>query len=104
MRTEGSARWITLVALCITAILGLLWSQKESRSVAETTSASSTVGPASVAQAPATFADIAEKLEPVVVNIFTTSTVRAYVEVPDEFFRRFFPAPIERKERSLGSG
>ena len=106
MRTDGSARWITLAALCIAAVLGLLWMQKDIRNVAQAVPATPAVslsGP--VAGAPATFADIAEKLEPAVVNIFTTSTVRVYApDVPDDFFRRFFPAPPERKQNSLGSG
>jgi len=68
---------------------------------------------------PATFADLAEKLGPAVVNISTTKVIKSRAgrmpggELPfdrffgnDEFFRRFFGDLPERelKQRSLGSG
>lgn len=71
--------------------------------------------------APFSFADLAEKLSPVVVNISTTKTFRmeGRTKSPqgprgpferffgeDDFFRRFFEEMPERelKQRSLGSG
>lgn len=70
--------------------------------------------------APASFADLAERLKPCVVNISTTKTVRAgrggfrspFEGSPferyfhDDFFERFFGdiPPREYKQRSLGSG
>lgn len=69
--------------------------------------------------APVSFADLAEKLGPAVVNISTTKVIKTGArrlpggETPfdrffgsDEFFRRFFDDLPERelKQRSLGSG
>jgi len=68
-------------------------------------------------EGPASFADLAEKLAPTVVNIYTTQTVKA-PNLPselfnDEMFRRFFHMPNmpeknmpqrEMKRTSLGSG
>lgn len=65
---------------------------------------------------PVSFADLAERVSPAVVNISTTKRVkvpdslRDFGSPMDEFFgkdfwERFFgPQPRERKERSLGSG
>ncbi|MDV7341183.1 DegQ family serine endoprotease [Terasakiella sp. A23] len=64
--------------------------------------------------APDSFADLAEKLLPAVVNISTTQSVEAHGQmqqgVPD-FFREFFerrggqmPRPQQRQATSLGSG
>jgi len=68
---------------------------------------------------PASFADLAEKLGPAVVNVSTTKVIKSRSgkapngEMPfdrffgnDEFFRRFFGDLPERelKQRSLGSG
>jgi len=78
--------------------------------------------PGSRATAPSSFADLAEKLKPAVVNIRTTKTIRTGGmgamrspfggETPfdkffgDEFFKRFFGDTPGRqfKQRSLGSG
>ena len=68
-----------------------------------------------VRAAPSSFADLAERLKPAVVNISTTKTVRTgdrAFQSPldrffrgDEFFDRFFgDVPREYKQRSLGSG
>ena len=64
--------------------------------------------------APASFADLAEKLLPAVVNISTTQTIETSGQLPEgvpDFFRDFFerrgqqmPQPHERKATSLGSG
>jgi serine protease Do len=66
--------------------------------------------------APASFADLVEKLSPSVVNISTTQTVKqgggSSGNIPfrffgnDEFFQRFFGEMPERdiKQKSLGSG
>ncbi|MBN1472705.1 MAG: DegQ family serine endoprotease [Syntrophaceae bacterium] len=69
--------------------------------------------------APFSFADLAEHLKPVVVNISTTKTIKGIQRSPfgggapfdrffggDEFFRRFFGDMPERdfKQNSLGSG
>lgn len=67
------------------------------------------------ARAPASFADLTEKLKPSVVNISTTKTVRTgpFFRSPfdryfwgDDFFERFFGDIPKRefKQRSLGSG
>ncbi|HOD29338.1 MAG TPA: DegQ family serine endoprotease [Syntrophales bacterium] len=76
-------------------------------------------GKADTAGAPASFADLAEKLRPTVVNISTTKVLKGRQmgpmggELPfgrffgnDEFFRRFFGDLPERefKQKSLGSG
>lgn len=64
--------------------------------------------------APESFADLAEKLLPAVVNISTTQTVNAHGQMPEgvpDFFRDFFerrggqmPQPSPRRAASLGSG
>jgi len=64
--------------------------------------------------APESFADLAEKLLPAVVNISTTQTVSAHGQMPQgvpDFFREFFerrggqmPQPQQRQATSLGSG
>jgi len=77
----------------------------------------SAVSTAESARTPATFADLAEKLKPVVVNISTSKTVRTgrggQFRSPfdrhfwgDDFFERFFGDVPRRefKQRSLGSG
>ncbi|MDD5169220.1 MAG: DegQ family serine endoprotease [Syntrophales bacterium] len=68
-------------------------------------------------RAPASFADLAEKVKPAVVNISTTKTVRGGIRSPfgnspfdryfgDDFFDRFFGDSPRRefKQQSLGSG
>jgi serine protease Do len=80
----------------------------------------SAVSTGDVARAPFSFADLAEKLKPSVVNISTTKTVRSGVlrspfgqGTPfdrnfggDDFFERFFGDMPQRqfKQKSLGSG
>jgi serine protease Do len=73
---------------------------------------------ASARTAPESFADLAQKLLPLVVNISTTQTVegRGGLEMPqlppgspfEDFFREFFdrnrPEQRQRKAQSLGSG
>lgn len=82
--------------------------------------AASAVSTGDVARAPFSFADLAEKLKPSVVNISTTKTVRSGVlrspfgrGTPfdrnfggDDFFERFFGDMPQRqfKQKSLGSG
>lgn len=71
------------------------------------------------ARVPGSFADLAERLKPCVVNISTTKTVRGGIRSPfgpgspferyfggDDFFERFFGDVPQRefKQRSLGSG
>ena len=69
----------------------------------------------SLAQAPPSFADLAEKLGPTVVNIYTKKVIKGrnafHGQVPDdlpEFFKKFFDIPRQgpgsRKVMSLGSG
>ena len=88
-------------------------------SPAETAIAAST---SEMATAPLSFADLAEKLKPAVVNIRTTKTIQTGgMDVPrspfgeetpfdrffgDDFFKRFFGDIPKRqfKQRSLGSG
>jgi serine protease Do len=71
--------------------------------------------PGEILRTPLSFADLAEKLKPTVVNISTTKTVRGgSMRSPfgqgnpfgDEFFDRFFGDTPQRefKQRSLGSG
>jgi serine protease Do len=76
----------------------------------------SAVSTADVVRTPLSFADLAEKLKPAVVNISTTKTVRGGgVRSPfgqgspfggDDFFERFFGDIPQRqfKQKSLGSG
>jgi serine protease Do len=80
----------------------------------------SAVSPGEVSRAPLSFADLAEKLKPSVVNISTTKTVRGGgLRSPfgqgspfdrnfgrDDFFERFFGDMPQRqfKQKSLGSG
>lgn len=78
----------------------------------------SAVAPGDSARAPGSFADLAEKVKPSVVNIGTTKVVKGGTRSPfgggapfdryfgDEFFDRFFgDAPRrEFKQQSLGSG
>ena len=74
--------------------------------------------PAAAREAPDSFADLADRLLPAVVNISTTQTVEGQsgVEMPrvppgspfEEFFKEFFernqPQPRQRRATSLGSG
>lgn len=74
------------------------------------------LGSASAAPAPASFADLAEKLAPSVVNVYTTQMVKTphgpNELLENEMFRRFFnipempngSIPKETKRTSLGSG
>jgi serine protease Do len=79
----------------------------------------SAVSPGEISRTPLSFADLAEKLKPCVVNISTTKTVRGgRLRSPfgqgtpfdrdfgDDFFERFFGDVPQRefKQRSLGSG
>ncbi|MDQ1277390.1 MAG: serine protease Do [Thermodesulfobacteriota bacterium] len=78
----------------------------------------SAVAPGDNARAPGSFADLAEKVKPSVVNIGTTKVVRGGMRSPfgggapfdryfgDEFFDRFFGDTPRRefKQQSLGSG
>lgn len=72
-----------------------------------------------VSETPVSFADLAEKLSPAVVNISTTKTIKGQSRSPfgegtplprfygqDDFFRRFFGDIPQRefKQQSLGSG
>jgi serine protease Do len=83
----------------------------------QSASAVSSAESARVSGAPASFADLADKLKPVVVNISTTKTIRTgrggQFRSPfdrhfwgDDFFERFFGDVPKRefKQRSLGSG
>jgi len=68
-------------------------------------------GLAQARSAPDSFADLAERLLPTVVNIATTQTVESRgSEEMEEFFKEFFerhqgvPPPEQRRASSLGSG
>ncbi len=59
------------------------------------------------------FAELSSKVTPAVVNISTTKTVRRHPGIQrfgprdpffDDFFERFFQGPVERPQKSLGSG
>jgi serine protease Do len=62
--------------------------------------------PADARGAPESFADLAERLLPAVVNISTEQEVRRDGPIPEEFFERFRGDPNDRPRRatSLGSG
>lgn len=81
--------------------------------LALTIAALAVAGPAQARSAPDSFADLAERLLPTVVNIATTQTVETRrSEEFEEFFKEFFerrggqqpPAPERRRTNSLGSG
>jgi serine protease Do len=111
-----------LVAFFIVSVVEILRSSFAPK-VAEMQVASA-VAPADVARAPLSFADLAEKLKPAVVNISTTKTVHQQggnlFRSPfgqggdpfdrffggDDFFDRFFGDVPQRefKQKSLGSG
>lgn len=99
---------LRLAAACLFVLLGL----------GATPAAAATARP--MAGAPDSFADLADRLSPTVVNIYTTQTVkvqRSFPEFPQEempeMFRHFFglPSPFgqqnpqrDMKRTSLGSG
>lgn len=62
--------------------------------------------PADARGAPESFADLAERLLPAVVNISTEQDVRRDGPIPEEFFERFRGDPDDQPRRatSLGSG
>lgn len=62
--------------------------------------------PADARGAPESFADLAERLLPAVVNISTEQDVRRDGPIPEEFFERFRGDPNDQPRRatSLGSG
>jgi serine protease Do len=110
-----------LIAFFIVSIVEVLRSSFAPR-VADVQLASAVV-PAEMARAPLSFADLAEKLKPAVVNISTTKTVNQQggrmFRSPfgqrdpfdrffggDDFFDRFFGDVPQRefKQKSLGSG
>ena len=112
-----NARFVRVSALSLAALLAL--------PPATAWVAPMLIAPAYARGTPDSFADLAERLAPGVVNIATTQTVKARNEqrgqpgVPpdfDEFFRNFMergrpgpngapaPAPTPRKMQSLGSG
>jgi len=98
-------RWIAFAFLAITAVLWLFCNKTQDKTgtaKADTASEAQTAASAP-SGIPTSFADIAERLEPTVANIFTTSTVKALGGFPRDFWY-FFPTPPERKQRSLGSG
>jgi len=80
--------------------------------------AASALSTGDISRTPMSFADLAEKIKPAVVNISTTKTVRGGGRSPfpgtpfdryfggDDFFERFFGDMPQRsfKQRSLGSG
>ena len=84
------------------------------------TKASRPASPKDPSQAPATFADLVDKLKPAVVNIATTQVMRSGIggqvsPFEDEFMERFFggedmlrrffgDSPRQFKQQSLGSG
>ncbi|MBN2568205.1 MAG: DegQ family serine endoprotease [Deltaproteobacteria bacterium] len=111
--------WFFIVTLVVTVVGAVRFSTITTgiyQADALAASAADTMG------MPSSFADLAERLKPAVVNISTTKTVTSggmgSLESPfrgspfdkffggDEFFRRFFGDIPERqfKERSLGSG
>jgi len=101
-------------ALAVGVLLGTLISNgvRASR-VLDAASSAAPLAVASPAELSATFREIAKRVEPAVVNISTESVVstrrrsRGPQEAPDpfrDFFDRFFEAPEQFTERSLGSG
>ncbi len=105
MNVYRSTRWIAFAFLAITAVLWLFCSKTQEKSgtaKAESVSEAET-STSAPAGAPTSFADIAEKLQPAVANISTTSTAKGLRGLPRDFWH-FFPMPPERKRQSLGSG
>jgi len=96
VRRDHSVRWMLGAAVVVTTLLALAWSSAvQARS------------------APESFADLAERLLPTVVNIQTSQTIEGgQAEQFEEFFKEFFerrgeggePPPQRRRGSSLGSG
>jgi serine protease Do len=97
---------LTLVA-AVGAVLGMFWARTPQGLTMRAAEAEM------LASKPFSFAAIARRAMPAVVNVFTSQRVRVQPfpspfgeEDPfNEFFRHFLPdTPIEREQRSLGSG
>lgn len=97
MKKYGRARTIALVAVVASALLSFMWLGNSNKNALTGNSAVATPAAANI---PATFADIAQMLEPAVVNIFTTSVS----EAGGDPYWRLFQGPGARKQQSLGSG
>ncbi len=108
-----------LVAFFIVSVVEVLRSSFSSSGAPEIQTAAA-VSPADMLKAPTSFADLAERVKPAVVNISTTKTYKGrggfgspFGRSPfgggpfgDDFFDRFFGDIPQRdfKQRSLGSG
>jgi serine protease Do len=108
-----------LIGFFIISVVEVLRSSFFLSSPAPDVQVASAVSENSPLRTPSSFADLAEKLKPSVVNISTTKTIRSrglispFEEMPfgrnfggDDFFERFFGEIPQRefKQKSLGSG
>jgi serine protease Do len=127
MKTENKGRktfimflLAFLIGFFVVSIVEVLRSSFAPTAPGPDVQVASAVSPGEVSRAPLSFADLAEKLKPSVVNISTTKTVRGGgFRSPfgqgspfdrnfggDDFFERFFGDMPQRqfKQKSLGSG
>lgn len=127
MKTENKGRrtfimflLAFLIGFFVVSIVEVLRSSYAPNAPGPDVKVASAISPAEVPRAPLSFADLAEKLKPSVVNISTTKTVRGGgFRSPfgqgspfdrnfggDDFFERFFGDIPQRqfKQKSLGSG
>jgi serine protease Do len=109
-----------LIGFFVVSLLEVLRSSFAPSAPGPDVQVASAVSPAEISRTPMSFADLAEKLKPCVVNISTTKTVRGgRFRSPfgqgtpferyfggDDFFERFFGDTPQRefKQKSLGSG
>ena len=108
-----------LIGFFVISVVEVLRSSFFLSSPAPDVQVASAVSENSPLRTPSSFADLAEKLKPSVVNISTTKTIRSrglispFEEMPfgrnfggDDFFERFFGEIPQRefKQKSLGSG
>jgi serine protease Do len=127
MRTENKGRktfimflLAFLIGFFVVSVVEVLRSSFAPSGPGPDVQVASAVSTGDVSRAPSSFADLAEKLKPSVVNISTTKTVRSGgLRSPfgqgspfgpnfggDDFFERFFGDMPQRqfKQKSLGSG
>lgn len=97
-----------IVALVVGALLGAAWLRPPTPLLSLRAAEAQML-----ASKPFSFASVARRAMPAVVNIFTTQRVRVQPfpspfgesDPFNEFFRQFFPeVPLEREQKSLGSG
>jgi serine protease Do len=126
MKTENKGRntfimflLAFLIGFFIVSVVEVLRSSFAPTTPGPDVQVASAVSTGEISRTPVSFADLAEKLKPSVVNISTTKTIRGGLRSPfgqgtpfdrffggDDFFERFFGDMPQRsfKQRSLGSG